>query len=177
MGKPRYARKAMLLAGLLYTDDFLQKAVSLLQAEFGEIIRETPPAKWHSDYYSKELGPSIRRKFLFFGRLIDPGDIAEIKIATNKMESDLSKESKRTVNIDPGYITPAKLVLASTKDYSHRVYLGKGIYAESTLLWDAKQKTFVPHLYTYSDFKEEENIRVFSEMREILMKLLTPSQP
>ena len=166
----------MLFAGLLYSaEDFLQKAVSSLRAEFGDILRETLPVQWHSDYYSEELGPSIKRKFLFFSKLADPGEIAEIKISTNKMESDLSVEGKRKVNIDPGYITPAKLVLVSTKDYGHRVYLGKGIYGETTLLWSAGKKTFVPHLYTYSDFKDEKNIRVFSEMRDALMKRLAKS--
>ncbi|MDA8085979.1 MAG: DUF4416 family protein [Nitrospiraceae bacterium] len=172
MGSPRKPREALLFAGLLYgTEDFLQKAKCMLQAELGGIGRETPASLWHSDYYMAELGHSIKRKFLFFG-LIDPGEIAEIKLKTNRVESGLSVEGKRKVNIDPGYITPAKLVLASTKDYAHRVYLGRGIYGEATLLWSAKGKTFVPHLYTYLDFMKKENIRVFTEMRGALMEAL-----
>ena len=163
----------MLFAGLLYgAEDVLQKAKSLMTSEFGGIRLETPASGWHSDYYLREMGPvkgKLKRKFIFFERLADPGEIAEIKLAANRMECELSEDGKRRINIDPGYITPAKLVLASTKDYAHRVCLGKGIYGEATLLWSAREKTFVPHLYTYSDFKDRENIRVFSEMREALL--------
>ncbi len=160
----------MLFAGLLYgEEDLLQKAKALITAEFGGIRRETSSSRWHSDYYLRELGPEIKRKFIFFDRLTDPEEIAEIKLMTNRMESRLSEKGKRRINIDPGYITPAKLVLASTKDYAHRVPVGKGIYGEATLLWSAREKTFVPHLYTYSDFRDKENIRVFSEMREALL--------
>ncbi len=178
MGAPRMPHPAMLFAGVLYTSvESLQRANFLLRKEFGGITRETPPRRWHSDYYSQELGPSVERKFYFFGRLIDPGEIAEIKLKTNRMETGLLEEGKRKVNVDPGYITAAKLVLVSTKDYAHRVYLGRGIYGESTLLWSAKDKTFVPHLYTYSDFKEKQNIRVFSEMRAVLLQALKSESP
>ena len=149
----------------------LQDAKTIMIAEFGGIRLETPASEWHSDYYLKELGHAVMRKFIFFEKPMDPGEIAEIKLKTNRMESQkLSEDGKRRINIDPGYITPAKLVLVSTKDYAHRVCLGKGIYGEATLLWSTREKTFVPHLYTYSDFKDVENIRVFAEMREALLK-------
>ncbi|MDA8168730.1 MAG: DUF4416 family protein [Nitrospiraceae bacterium] len=176
MGVPRKAvQKAMLLVGALYCDAaYLEKAEKALASEFGKIFYETGPGDWHSEYYRDELGWPIKRVFLFFDILIDPGLLADIKLLTNRLEADFfsGPGSRRMINLDPGYITPAKLVLASTKDYSHRVYLGKGIFAEVTLMYSARKKTFVPHTYTYRDFKDAANVLAFNEMRQALMERL-----
>jgi len=101
-------------------------------------------------YYDREMGSPLYRQFVSFERRIAPDDLAEIKLLTNEMESQLLADASgppRPVNLDPGYITPAKLVLASMKDFSHRVYLSRGVYAEVTLLhrhgrWHALEWTF-----------------------------------
>ena len=174
MGAGRAPKRVMLFSGLLYCDGApLAASVERMKEAFGPVLLETAASGWHSSYYATELGSTgIKRKFLFFERLICPGELADIKLKTNGIESGLSEEEKRKVNIDPGYITPARIVLASTKDYAHRVYLQKGIYAEVTMLWSKKEKTFVPHLFTYSDFRDEGNIRVFSRMRDVLQAQL-----
>ena len=71
------------------------------------------------------------------------------------MRQSFSADGKRNVNIDPGYLTLANVILATTKGYSHRIYLGKGIYGEVTLLYKEKDKTFVPNIFTYSDYQEK----------------------
>ncbi len=178
MGSIRPPQRVMLFAGLLYCDTGpLLAAIDALKKLHGPLFFETAPSSWHSGYYADEFGCNdVKRKFLFFERLICPGRLADIKLKTNGIESALSEGKKRKVNIDPGYITPARIVLASTKDYSHRVYLQKGIYAEVTMLWSRKEKTFVPHIFTYSDFRDEGNIMVFSRMRDELQARL-PAEP
>lgn len=87
-------------------------------------------------YYDQQMGAGLLRRFLAFERLIDPGELRAIKQRTNQLEAELARQFPqvaRPVNLDPGYVALAKLVLASAKDFSHRVYLGEGIFAEITL--------------------------------------------
>ena len=125
-----------------------------------------------TDYYEKEMGKDLKRIFYSFEKLINPEDLAEIKIFTNSVEEKFSIKDnqqtcppKRRVNIDPGYLTLSKLVLASTKDYSHRVYLKEGIYAEATLRF--KDGTFIPYEYTYPDYRTQEYLNIFNQIRQI----------
>jgi len=128
---------------------------------------ESSEADWmHSDYYKNELGWPIKRQFILFDHLINPEDITEIKLLTNDMEKELSKDSKRRVNIDPGYLTLSKVVLATTKNYAHRIYLRCGIYAEITLIY--QKGTFQPHLFTYPDYRDDRAIQFFKKGREVL---------
>ena len=87
---------------------------------------------------------------------------------TNDIESFFSVSGKRKINLDPGYITLAKVVLASTKNYSHRIYLGKGIYAELALLY--KNRQFIAMPYTYNDYKDIRYLNMFMKVRDFLKK-------
>lgn len=131
----------------------------------------SPPLPWNfSAHYREELGPSIKRRFIFFKDLFDTGTLADIKIKTNEIEGAFSVDGRRLVNLDPGYITLAKIVLASTKNYSHRINLGKGIYGEVTLIYVEKEGTFKPHLFTYRDYQEKSSIDMFLDARARLRK-------
>ena len=105
---------------------------------------------------------------------MDPGTIAEIKKQTNLRESQFGErregELHRRINLDPGYLSPAKLVLATTKDYDHRIYLGKGIYAEVTLRYT--EFSYQPCKWTYPDYREESHLKIFNEIRAIYMQQL-----
>ncbi|MBU3958775.1 MAG: DUF4416 family protein, partial [Candidatus Omnitrophica bacterium] len=94
-----------------------------------------------------------------------PHTLAKIKIITNQIEKKLSSAESRRINIDPGYLTLAKLILATTKDYRHRIYLRKGIYAEVTLSYQGK--TFCPWEWTFADYKTVEYIDIFNRIREL----------
>ncbi|HOK40243.1 MAG TPA: DUF4416 family protein, partial [bacterium] len=76
----------------------------------------------------------------------------------------------RQVNIDPGYINLAKLVLVSTKDYSHRIYLSNGIYAEATLFFRHNQFETFP--YTYPDYATDEVRNILKEIRKLFKSQL-----
>lgn len=167
MGIPTPPSDALLFIGVLYSkEEYLISAKDLLEKRFGEIIMESPIIKWDfSEYYQDELGKPIYRKFLFFKRCIPQDELSSVKLATNEIEKKLSHDGKRNINLDPGYMTPAKIVLASTKDYSHRIYLRDGIYAEVTLIY--KNGKFIPHINTYKDYQDETYHQIFSMARRL----------
>lgn len=124
-------------------------------------IRRFGPIEFQSDlfpfdathYYDRELGTPIQKQFLSFARLIDPDDLVAIKCFTNELEELRTREratQHRPVNLDPGYLDAARLVLATTKDRAHRIYLGQGIYAEVTLLYESGAWRALP--WTYPDY-------------------------
>ncbi|HIJ59127.1 MAG TPA: DUF4416 family protein [Nitrospirae bacterium] len=152
MGTTKAPQRVMLFCALLYkNEDIFWEALNKLELKYKEISFYSPPLEWNfSNYYEKEIGQSLKRRYVFFANLIEPDLLSEIKLFTNSIEKDFSENHNRTINIDPGYITPAKVVLASTKDYSHRIYLRDGIYAEITLIY--KKGNFEPHINTYRDY-------------------------
>jgi len=127
-----------------------------LVERFGPVDIESEPIPFtFTDYYREQMGPGLLRKFFAFAELIDPASLPDVKIWTNRLEGELgpriSAAVPRPVNLDPGYITPAKLVLASAKDFSHRVYLRDGIYAEVTLHYE-RGGTFRSYPWTFPDY-------------------------
>jgi hypothetical protein len=175
MGKIRFPEAALLFIGALYSDpEVFFQSNKILEKTFGDSLLVTPPLPWdYSAYYRDELGSPIKRQFIFINNLFDTGTLADIKIITNEIETSFSLNGKRRINLDPGYITLAKIVLASTKNYSHRINLGKGIYGEITLLYIEKEGTFKKHLFTYRDYQEKSCIDMFLNARGILKKMLT----
>lgn len=138
---------------------------SNLTAYLGPVDGESPIWPWdHTDYYEKEIGKGLKRKFLFFFNLISPEGLPDVKIKTIELERLYSRDGNRSINLDPGYIHPAKLVLATTKDYSHRIYLRDGVYAEVTLYYH--KHSFQPFPYTYPDFRGRGYIELFNRIRD-----------
>src|SRR3954467_7786991 len=121
-----------------------------------------------TDYYAATMGVDLKKQFLAFEQSIDPAELAPIKLKTNALEREyalLGKHAEsRPLNLDPGYITAAKLVLASTKDHAHRIYLREGIYAEVTLNY--RHRRWQPMDWTYPDYRREDFQQFFSECRE-----------
>ena len=142
-----------------------------LIARFGPIDLESPIYPWsHSTYYRDELGPDLKRQFIFFKQPIPPDSLPEIKRFTNELErrfaQTMPKGNLRRINLDPGYLAPSKIVLATTKDYSHRICLRDGIYAEVTLMYQGK--SYIPLPHTYPDFRSEDYITLFNQARKLL---------
>ena len=171
MGVPHLSEEPIVFIGILYSDKtILDKVLPLLQDKFGKILFQSNIRSWeYSDHYNKELGSQIYRNFIFFDEVIDPSTLADIKLLTNSIEAIYSRNGKRDINLDPGYITLAKVVLASTKNYSHRIYIGKGIYAELALLY--KNHQFIAMPYTYNDYKDQTNLIMFMKIRNLLKKI------
>ncbi len=167
MGKIKNTPAVKLIIGFIFKEEReLKKAEDLLRKRYGAIDFESRILDFtHSDYYQEEFGRGLKRKFIAFKKLIPAQKLARIKTAANQIEKKLSKGRHRLVNIDPGYLDMAKLVLASTKDYYHRIYLDNGIFAEITLFY--RGKTFTPWEWTYPDYKTPEYIAIFNRLREI----------
>jgi hypothetical protein len=109
------------------------------------------------------MGWPLFRRFVAFRDLIRPESIVEVKLRTNELENAFVRDGKRSVNIDPGYICLERLVLVTGKNYTHRIYLSKGIYADLTLLF--QRGCFRPLPWTYQDYGDEGLISQFNEIR------------
>ncbi|MFA4842329.1 MAG: DUF4416 family protein [Candidatus Omnitrophota bacterium] len=166
MGKIKPRLPIKLIAGFIYSDERrVQDAQKHLRKRFGKIDFQSPILSFsHTNYYEAELDRVLRRKFISFAHLIPAQSLPAIKIFTNRLEQKFCARGKRTINIDPGYLDLAKLVLATTKDYKHRIYLDQGIFAEATLIF--QNKTFQPWVWTYPDYKTKEYIDIFNKIRE-----------
>ncbi len=123
-------------------------------------------------FYEAEMGTSLKKKFFVFDRLIEPARLVQIKRLTNEWEELYRQENdhpeSRPLNLDPGYLTEAKLVLATTKDRDHRLYLDDGIYAEVTLYF--YQAGWQGRPWTYPDYQSSGYHEFFTRCRNYLRK-------
>lgn len=126
-----------------------------------------------TDYYEKQMGKNLKRKFLSFARLVSPEKLSEIKLRTNELEEEIKKElraSHRVLNLDPGCLTPSALIMATAKDFTHRIPLQQGIYAHLELLFGKKEVHTLS--WTYPDYQTEEYQNFFIEVRRIYLSQL-----
>lgn len=172
MGEPNQPEEVKLIAGMLTSKvELFDTARELLVKEFGPVDSESGILDFnYTDYYEKEFGAGIKRRFISFKELVNPGNLASIKVITNNLEKKFLKtpSQNRQINIDPGYISCGKLILASTKDQQHRIYLGNGIYAEVTLRF--RGGSFESLEWTYPDYRTPAYIEIFNQFRQLYMK-------
>ncbi len=152
--------------GFIYSnEDSYLKTYKILERKFGKIDFASVRFDFiFTSYYEKEMGRSLYRRFVSFERLKDPAKFAAIKLFCIKIEKKLTQGGKRTINIDPGYINEGKLVLTTTKDYCHRIYVGCGIFEEVTLYY--KDSNFQDLPTTYPDYKTPGYKEIFLVLRE-----------
>lgn len=117
----------------------------------------------YTDYYYREMGDNLVRRFLSMEKLIRPETLPDIKLATNEIENDFTQDGKRLVNIDPGYVAKGHLILATGKKYAHRPYLRNGIYADLTLIYQNKKFCSLP--WTYPDYADEKQLLMLAKIR------------
>ena len=165
MGTSREAALVQPLAGLLAASvELLGAALDALRETFGPATASTVPAPWTvSSYYAAEMGEALWRQFAAFEAPVSPGSLWRLKLRTNELEGRWKSGAGRRVNIDPGYLDLSKVVLASTKDAAHRIYLNGGIYAEATLHF--ANGSFHPHAYTYPDYAAPDAVQFFNDVR------------
>ena len=183
MGKVKEPLPVKLIASMFTASmELLEEAKVRLSQEFGPIDYESELLSLdHTTYYAAEFGEGLKRRFVAFAELVHPGKLVEIKLLTNALELVLSGakgmewavEGKRQINIDPGYVSHSKLVLATTKDHAHRIYLAQGIYAEVTLHF--RGGTFQPWPWTYPDYASPPLIAIFNHIRGLYVKQLRKS--
>lgn len=172
----RPPKPVKLIIGILAAnEDALSRAGGAIETRFGAIdLKSNAWPFTQTEYYKDETGPDILRQFVSIDKLIDPGRLADIKHRTNDLEIQLARQLAldlpRPVNLDPGIIEPSKLVLATTKNYSHRTYIGNKMYAEVTLIYD---KGCWKHFdYTYPDYRQKSYHDFFSKVRGRLVEQL-----
>ncbi len=154
--------------GVLLSKRYLWDEVrSILEKKLFEIELESEFYDFDfTDYYAEEMGREISRKFVIFKGLYPPDYLPELKIKTNEIEGQFAGIDgfRRPVNLDPGYLESSKLILASTKNFFHRIYIGKGIFAEVTMHWRGKEWNFFE--WTYPDYRSREYRNFFSMARK-----------
>ena len=177
MGEIKEHPPVKLITGMIAAHKGLFPSVEAsLSGKFGVIDFHSDVMPFgYTDYYIKEMGTDLTRKFIGFEKLIQPEELVEIKLFTNDLEKEFLHPDthRRRINLDPGYLSAAKLVLASTKDHIHRIHLRDGIYAELTLRME--KKTFRPWPWTYPDYRSEEYIEIFNAIRQAYMEQLRRS--
>ncbi|MCS7250564.1 MAG: DUF4416 family protein [candidate division WOR-3 bacterium] len=155
MGEIKPPQKVKVVVGYITNDvNLINKVNENLSFLLGPVDLTSDIIDFNfTDYYEKEMGKELKRQWVSFKNLMMPDFLAELKIKTNEIEDSFKEEGKRRINIDPGILTLNNFILATTKNYAHRIYLREGIYAEVTLIY--QNKKFNNLTWTYPDYQTD----------------------
>jgi hypothetical protein len=172
MGEIKAFKPVKLICGLIYSrETILERAVGKLTEKFGQVDLQSPSFPFSlTDYYESQMGKNLERRFLSFQQLISPENLPQIKIESNNLEDEFKStfpDVERPVNLDPGYLTASALIMATTKDFTHRIPLSGGIYAHLELLFTKKGIKLLD--WTYPDFHQSGYQEFFLKVREIYL--------
>ncbi len=173
MGKIKAHPPVKYFAALTYHPDVpLEEACQQLSKLFSEVDLNSEEFRFSdfTSYYESEMGSDLRKKIISFRQLQPADELPELKQATNRLEEEFQADGRRRVNIDPGYVTAAKVVLATTKDYDHRLYLGGGIFGDLHMRY--RSGRFHPSEWAYPDYRQPEIIDFFHQIRETYLNQL-----
>jgi hypothetical protein len=170
MGKIRTPEPVKLFVGVLTSiPETVPVAEEKLKTEFGNVDTRSEPFLFDmTHYYDESMGTPIYRYFISFEKLIEPSEIAAVKVKTNDLESAFLAGYpgiERPINLDPGYVEQSKIVLASTKNFFHRILISGGIYAEVTLHYQDGAWQSLP--WTFPDYKTDRYHPFFSSLRNL----------
>jgi hypothetical protein len=166
MSRPTAPLPAKLVIGFFLKDRSLAGPVSdALRSVFGpiDVVSRWLPFNYTA-YYSPEIGNPLFRRMLAFSNLIQQDSLGFIKKTTNNIEDQFAVNRRRRVNIDPGYLLPERFVLASGKNFTHRIYLGQGIYGDLTLIYTKSAFQLLP--WTYPDYADENMLAYLGQVRD-----------
>ncbi len=171
MARIQTPSQGRLIVSVIYNSlDGLADCLKLLERQFGRVQYETTEIECSDNGYAEEMGRQLSRRFFSFEKLVDRDALPEMKANCHKVERQLGDQvddyTFRTVNVDPGILTAHNLVMSSHREFGHRVYLGKGVFAETSLIYARGRFTQLP--WTNADFCHEEAVRLFSECRVTL---------
>ena len=172
MAEAREFQRCALIIGVLSTlESQHERLIAVLEDNFGPVDMHSPVLDFSfTDYYDSEMGGRPVRYLLLFRNLIDPSALADIKTLTNELEKQFSLDGNRRINLDPGTLSLANLVLATCKDRSHRIALKDGIYGETTLIYQDHDFQRLP--WTYADYSSEEVRSILRSFRTRYRELL-----
>jgi len=166
MSFPKAPKPAKLVIGLFMKEKrFIEKITAELIEVFGSVDMVSIWFPFgYTDYYEPEMNAPLFRRMLTFKELVRQSSLADIKILTNQIESNYSREEKRLVNIDPGYMLQERFVLATGKNFAHRIYIGKKIYADLTLIYTKGDFKKLP--WTYPDYSDKNMLSFLRQVRK-----------
>ena len=166
MSFPREPEPVKIILSLFSPErECIEKVISELSGIYGPVDWSSPELFFdRTRYYAREMGWPLFRRFISFEKLVAPDRLVEIKLKTNEIERQYLHEGNRRINIDPGQISLERLVLATGKNYVHRIYLSKGIYADLTLIFQKESFRLVP--WTYPDYAAPEIIEYLNGVRK-----------
>lgn len=169
MGTPHPAPRALpLLAAFSADTELLEREIADWREHYGpERGRFGPFLFAQTDYYAAEMGTALAKVIVVGGTPLAADRLTALKLETNAREAALARSGKRTINLDPGLLTPAQVVLATTKPAAHRIYLADGIFAEVTLRYHTG--SYQPEAWTYPDFRDPRLIAFFNRLRPELL--------
>jgi hypothetical protein len=172
MSTPRRAEAVKLVMSVMTAKrDIFPEAMQILTANFGRPDFMSAAMRFdYTNYYEKEMGESLIRRMVSFDKLIPPESLPDVKLLTNHIENRFSRDGCRLINIDPGYISPAHLILATGKGYTHRPYLRDGIYADLTLIFTDGAFRVLP--WTYPDYAGGEIMSLLIKIRKKYLQTL-----
>ena len=176
MGEISQPRPVLLFAAITSRHpSAIQWAIGRSVEQWGDVALQSPLFDFtETGFYTKSMGIDLKKKLVAFEGLVDPEQVAANKVLSNLWEVEYNQASEfpedRPLNIDPGYVTEAKLVLATTKDRDHRIYLQQGIYAEITLHFQSGQ--WQKSRWTYPDYQRDDFQDFLTKCREFLRERL-----
>ena len=161
---------ALIIAGIIYGPDIVPGQITAaLEKKWGKIVVQGKSYPFDStDYYGAEMGGDLQRCWYVFSNLVDESELASCKIFAMDLEEDYTETGNRRINLDPGYLTGAKLVLASHKNFAHRVCLQEGIFAELTLRFHKGRWKTLP--WTYPDLVDFSRHKWLDKGRELWLR-------
>lgn len=168
MSQPKEPLPAKLIIRFLFRDFNVQaETLKALGEMFGKLDFLSAPSPFpYTTYYDSEMGEGIRRQTAAFLDLVPIESLPEIKLKTNELEKRFSVEEKRQVNIDPGILNEERFILATGKNFTHRIYLRSGIYADLTLIY--QKGAYRPLPWTYPDYQEPDFLHYLGVLRKKL---------
>ncbi len=156
----------LFIGAIVSRDAPVEDARARCVSAFGPIDHESKPVDFtFTDYYEQEMGPGLRRIFWSFERLIDPSSIVDAKHATNRIETALARNGRRTVNLDAGYLDTYKLILATAKGAGQKIYMRDGIWADLTVTFVKGRVKFFD--WGFPDFKCGAYDKTLLKIREL----------
>lgn len=169
MSLPQPPTPAKLIAGFFLKDKSLAGDIAQdLQDRLGSVDMVSAWLNFdYTTYYGKEMGAPLSRRLMVFTSLVEQTKLAGIKRMTNELEQKYRRQGQRRVNIDPGYLLPERFVLATGKNFTHRIYIGQGIYADLTLIY--RKGAFRTLPWTYPDYADSRLIDFLTLVRKKYM--------
>ena len=182
MARAKLHRPVVRFAALFGADtQILDQAVGQATGLWGELVLQTGDLDFDmTRYYERTMGRGLKKRLIAFRDLIDPIELVASKRQSNQWEQSFQERNpggpERVLNLDPGYVTEAKVVLATMKDRDHRLYLGDGVYGEVTLYYQLPGK-WEASRWTYPDYRCPEYHDFFTGCRDYLRTCLQAMPP